>query len=105
MDTVNLYANLNQCHLRLISSLIDGTYDSNEYSQEAVTVAQLITSHVSRRKRVPDLRSEVPDKLVARRHSKNREAPIMLYNSLKINMTDRSRNLLGHFFHLGICVS
>ena len=32
--------------LRLISSLIDGTYHSNEYSQEAVTVAQLITSHV-----------------------------------------------------------
>ena len=29
----------------------------------------------------------------------------MLYNSLKIYMTDRSRNLLDHFFHLGICVS
>ena len=55
-------------------------------SQEAVTVAQLITSHASRsrRKRVPDFLSEVPDRLVARRHSKNRETPIMLYNSLKI---------------------
>ena len=51
MGTLNLYANLNQCRkfcLRLISSLIDGTYDSNEYGQEAVTVAQLITSHASR---------------------------------------------------------
>ena len=28
--------------LRLISSLIDGTYHSNEHSQEAVIVAQLI---------------------------------------------------------------
>ena len=80
--------------LRLISSLIDGTYDSNEYSQEAVTVAQLITSHTSRsrRKRVPDFLSEVSDKLVARRHSKNRETSIMLHNCLKIYITDRSRN-------------
>ena len=40
-----------------------------------------------------------------RRHSKNQETPIMLYNSLKIYMTNRSCNLLDHFFHLGICVS
>ena len=74
-------------------------------SQEAVTVAQLITSHASRsrRKRVPDFLSEVPDRLVARRHSKNRETPIMLYNSLKI-CEGRARNQLDHFFHLGICV-
>ena len=52
--------------------------DSNEFSLEVVTVAQLITSHASRRKRVPDFLSQVLDKLVARRHSKNREAPIML---------------------------
>ena len=93
--------------LQLISSLIDGTYASNEYSQEVVTVAQLITSHASRsrRKRVPDFLSEVLDKLVACRHSKNRETPIMLCNSLNIYMTNRSRKLLDHFFHLGICVS
>ena len=93
--------------LRLISPLIDGTNDSNEHSQEAVTIAQLITSHASRsrRKRVPDFLSKVPDKLVARRHSKNRETPIMLYNSLKIYMNDLSRNLLVDFFHPGICVS
>ena len=91
--------------LQLISSLIDSTYGSNEYSQEAVTVVQLVTSHASRsrRKRVLDFLSEVPYKLVARRHSKNQETPIMLCNSLKIYMTDRSRNLLDHFFHLGIC--
>ena len=93
--------------LQLISSLIDGTYASNEYSQEVVTVAQLITSHASRsrRKRVPDFLSAVLDKLVACRHSKNRETPIMLCNSLNIYMTNRSRKLLDHFFHLGICVS
>ena len=93
--------------MRLIGSLIDGTCDFNEHSQEAVTVAQLIISHASRyrRKRVPDFLSVALDKLVARRHSKNRETPITLYNSLKIYMTDRSRNLLDHFFHLGICVS
>ena len=28
----------------------------------------------------------------------------MLYNSLKIYMTDRFRDLLDHFFHLGVCV-
>ena len=93
--------------LRLINSLIDSTYDSNEYSQEAVTVAQLITSHASRsrRKRVPDFLSKVPDKLVPHRYSKNRETPIMLCHSLKIYMNDLSRNLLVDFFHPGICVS
>ena len=75
--------------LRLISSLIDGTYDSNEYSQEAVTVAQLITSHASRsrRKRVPDFLSKVSDKLIAWKYI----WPIDLV-------------ILDHFFHLGICV-
>ena len=29
----------------------------------------------------------------------------MLYDSIKIYMTDLSRNLLDHFFHLGIRVS
>ena len=49
--------------LQLISSLIDGTYDSNEYNQEPVIVAQLITSHasLSHQKCVPDFLSEVPD--------------------------------------------
>ena len=93
--------------MQLISLLIDGAYASDEYSQEAVTVAQLITSHASRsrRKRVPDFLSEVLDKLVACRHSKIRETSIMLYNSLNIYMTYQSRNLFDHFFHLGICVS
>ena len=85
----------------LVSSLIDGTYDTNEFSQEAMTVAQLITSHASRSRA-----KRVADKLVACRHSKDRETPIMLYISLKLYTgTDRSRNLLDYFFHLGICVS
>ena len=48
------------------SSLIDGTYDSNGYSKEAVTATQLITSHASQshQKLVPDFLSKVPDKLV-----------------------------------------
>ena len=90
--------------LQLISSLIDGTYDSNEYSREVVIVVQLVTSHASRShwKYVPDFLSEVPDKLVARIHSKNKETAIMFYNFLKIYMTNWSRNLLNHFLHLGI---
>ena len=66
-----------------------------------MTVAQLITSHasMSREKRIPK-------KLVERRHSKDRETPIMLYNSLKLYTgTNRSRDLIDHFFHLGLCVS
>lgn len=61
--------------LRLINLLIHGNYDSNGYSHKAVTVAQLIASHASRsrQKRVPDFLSEAPVKLVARRHSENRE--------------------------------
>ena len=93
--------------LRLISSLTDHTYDSNGHSQESVTVALLIKSYASRsrRKRVPDFFSQFLDKLVARRHSKNRETPIILHSSLKIYITDRSRNPLGHFYHLGMCAS
>ena len=90
--------------LQLISSLIDGTYDSNEYSREVVIVVQLVTSHASRShwKYVPDFLFEVPDKLVPLIHSKNQETPIMFYNFLKIYMTNWSRNLLNHFLHLGI---
>ena len=88
--------------LHLISSLIDGTYASNDYSQE-VTVAQLITSHASRSRQMHVRSRQIPS--VACRHSKNRETPIMLYNSLNIYMTNRSCKLLDHFFHLGICVS
>ena len=93
--------------LRLISSLIDGTYDSNEYSREAVAAAQLIKSHASwsHRKYVPHFLSKVPDKLVVCRHLKNRKTPLMPYNSLKIYTADQSCNLPNSFFHLGICVS
>ena len=75
----------------LISSLTDGTYDSNEYSQEALTVAQLITFHASRsrRKRVLDFFSEVPDKLVDTRKIERPQlccAPLKnIYDSSNIN--------------------
>ena len=92
--------------LQLISSLIVGACDSNEYSQEAVTVAQLVTFHAyrSRQKRVLDFLSYVLDRLLACRHWKNRENLIMLDNPLILYMTDRSL-LLDHLFNLRICVS
>ena len=110
MDTWNHYVSLNQCQkvvLQLISSPIDGVYDSNECGREVITVAQLINlMHFDPAENV--YRTSFPKfriNLVARRQSKNQETPILLFNSLKIYMTDQSRNLLHHFFHLGICVS
>ena len=36
---------------------------------------------------------------------RNRETPIQLYSSLKLNGSIRSKTLIDHFFKIGICVS
>ena len=36
---------------------------------------------------------------------KKRETPVVIYNSLKLYGTVRSKSLINHFFHLGIAVS
>ena len=89
--------------LLMISALIDGSSETNgcNFSQETLTTAQLIMSHTRKFEK-----KHMPEKLIRRRHSKNQETPIMLHNSLKIYATtDRSRNLIDHFFRLGLCVS
>ena len=39
------------------------------------------------------------------RHLKEQETHVVIYNSLKIYYTVRSRVLIDHFFSLGICLS
>ena len=37
--------------------------------------------------------------------SKKRETPIVIYNSLKLYGTVRSKSLIDNLFHLGLCIS
>ena len=83
--------------LTLVSMLIDGTNFANKgFSQPALSASQIIMYNF--RKHGTETGSQ-------RRHLKQRETPIVIYNSLKLYATVRSRVLIDHFFSLGICVS
>ena len=77
--------------LSLISMLIDGTNISNKgFSQASLTASQIVVYNF--RKCGKQTESK-------RRHLKERETPVVIYNSLKIYSTVRSRILIG------ICLS
>ena len=78
--------------------LIDGPGVSNEYfSQPVLTIAQLIQSNFRL-----NTRNETH---INRRILKTRETPAMIYSTLKIYATVRSKTLIDRFFNLGICLS
>ena len=83
--------------LSLISMLIDGTNISNKgFSQASLTTSQIVVYYF--RKCGKQTESK-------RRHLKERETPVVIYNALKIYSTVRSRVLIDHFLSLGICLS
>ena len=83
--------------LSLVSMLIDGTNVANKgFSQAALTASQIIMYNF--RKHGKEVESQ-------RRHLKQRETPVVIYNSLKLYATVRSRVLIDHFFSLGMCLS
>ena len=83
--------------LSLTSMLIDGTNISNKgFSQASVTASQIVVYNF--RKCGKQTESK-------RGHLKERETSVVIYNSLKIYSTVRSRVLIDHFFSLGICLS
>ena len=45
------------------------------------------------------------DQKLVCRHRKCQETPSLIYSNLKIYSTCRSRNIIDHFFSIGICVS
>ena len=76
--------------------LIDGTNISNKgLSQASLTSSQIVVYNF--RKCGKQTESK-------RRHLKEREMPVVIYNSLKIYSTVRSMVLIDHFFSLGICL-
>ena len=84
--------------LSFISMLVDGTYITNKgFSQAALTCSQIIMYNF---RKCPVRKAETK-----RRHLKERETPVVIYNSLKLYATVKSKVLLDHFFNLGICLS
>ena len=86
--------------LFLTNALIDGfNRDRVNASQESLTVAQIVVSNAT------DWTKKKGDNTSVRRHQKNQETPLLIYNTLKIYSTCRSRNIIDHFFSIGICIS
>ena len=100
----------NSCHvqsvprtvLALISALIDGEMtSSNQPSQEALSVDQIIVSQMRR----PSKRKARLKKPTRRRHNLKQETPLLQYIGLKIFYTSRSRQLVEDLYHVGLSVS
>ena len=82
----------------LVSLIIDGCgVENTEYSQQALTIAQLIQTIT--------FSSEKRQTTTHRRLVKHRETPAALYVAIKIYSTVRSKGLIDHFFNIGLCVS
>ena len=100
----------NSCHvqsipkivLALTSALIDGEIRcSNQASQEALSVAQMIVSQIRR----PSKRKARLKKPTRKRHNLKQETPLLQCIGLKIFYTSRSHQLIEHLYHVGLSVS
>ena len=80
--------------LLLIMLLVDGCTFMKP-SQEALSVAQLITDHAKINRK----------KTKKQRHRKCQETPLMIYTGLKLFFLTRSRKLIDGLFRIGLCVS
>ena len=88
--------------LALTSALIDGEMtSSDQHSQEALSVAQIIVSQMS----MPSKRRAKLKKPTRRIHRKNQETPLLQYVGLKIFYTTQSRKLIDDLYHVGLSVS
>ena len=86
--------------LFLTNALIDGfNRDVVNVSQESLTAAQIIVSNATQRTKAKG------DHTLVRRHKECQETPLLIYSTLKIYSTCRSRNIIDHFFSIGICIS
>ena len=79
--------------LLLIMLLIDGC-TSMKPSQQALSVAQLITYH-----------AKINRKGDKQRHKKSQETPLMIYTGLKVFFVTRSRKLIDCLFQIGLSMS
>ena len=79
--------------------LVDGVGIENQgFSQETLTISQLVMYNFSNRKIVADR------KYSNKRHPRHLETPLPTYISLKIYATVRSKTLIDSLFSLGICL-
>ena len=101
-DSMSQVQSVPKTALALASALIDGEMTSSDQtSQEALSVAQIIGSQTSKlSKRRAKLK-----KPTRRRHRKNQEIPLLQYVGLKLFYTTRSRKLIDDIYHEGLSVS
>ena len=86
--------------LTLVSMLIDGRQENTmAISQATLTCSQIIVFNCRKSTK------ESKEISTTRNHSRKRETPAVIYTSLKIYSTVRSRTLIDHFFAIGICLS
>ena len=82
--------------LFLNKALINGfIHNEVNFSQESLTAAKIIASNTTKRPKMEKVCQ----------HRKCQETPLLIYSSLKIYSICCSRNIIGHFFSTGICVS
>ena len=85
--------------LFLTKAFIDRfNYDEVNFSQGSLTAAPIIAFNTTKRAKMKK------DQKLVRRHRKCQETPLLICNSLKIYSTCRSRNIIDHFFRIGICI-
>lgn len=73
------------------------TVSNWQFSQSALTTAQLIQTKLRKNKN--------HDIQQSHKILKKKENPVALYSTLKINGTFRSKTVIDHFFKLGLCLS
>ena len=78
--------------------LVDGPNINNKgFSQGTLSCAQVMMNH---------FRKCIPRGIEIRRHHlKERETPLVIFNSLKLYATTRSRTLIDTFHGVGLCLS
>ena len=88
--------------LVLAKALIDGEMiSSDQPSQEALSVAQIIVSQTSK----PSKQRAKLKKQTRQRHHKNQETPLLQYVGLKIFYITQSHKLIDDLYPVGLSVS
>ena len=86
--------------LTLVSMLIVGANINVKLTQPTLSCAQMIMSNFSPNRYVNSNSTTAPESNVTYHHSKKRETPLLLYNSLKLYGKFRSKSVIAIYFIL-----
>ena len=86
---------------------LEGSNVTHFTNQNVLTCAKLLLYNFKPRTKYlkrPTENDEVKPNSETNYHSKMRETPVVIYNSLKIYATVRSENLINKLYSLGLCI-